>query len=346
MTKREPSFDLRLSQLDRILLDSNPFYRIDILRVTMTFRSLGRDELRNLEEYADASEGRIERWLLVPSSMPLSVLAYAIDRAFGLVPTPSTSCFILPPGRLSVYAPDLGTLFRRSGSMFFNPIDDDYLSRIATECSLSGNFIMEAPYDLPHKGYGEVQKALGRVTSSLGPYLGSSVSDDLLAEASFSAKEPFVMDLAPYIPYPYVLAREGAPLASPEQADKVLEKGKFNPRGRNAKPLSHELIYRKLSEEEMGAGFDFSVTRPRDARSVFEDGYIDIDGYIDAARYVSSSLLPDCIAKMGYDLFGESEAEYYSFIMRLHGPDAMHYRQLAESAGWREPYIDRRKVLR
>ena len=84
---KEPSFSVRLSQLDRMLLESSPFYRIDLLRVVMSFRSLGGDDLKTLEEYADAADGKIERWLLVPSSMTLAVLAFTIDRAFGLIPT-------------------------------------------------------------------------------------------------------------------------------------------------------------------------------------------------------------------------------------------------------------------
>ena len=113
-----------------------------------------------------------------------------------------------------------------------------------------------------------------------------------------------------------------------------------------AKEVQQYLTQQTEWKEELDKGFEFSVTRPKDARMVFADGYVDLDGYIDSARHVASELLPDCIAKMGYDLFGETEEEYLSFMTRLHGPDAIHYRQLAESAGWREPYIDRRKVLR
>ena len=344
--QKEPSFSVKLSQLDRMLLESSPFYRIDLLRVVMSFRSLGSSDLKTLEEYADAADGKIERWLLVPSSMTLAVLAFTIDRAFGLIPTPSSSCFVLPPERQAVYAPDLASLFRRSGSIFFNPIDDEYLMSVAAECSQHDNLVMEAPYDFSHRSYDETQRILRDFKPSVSAFWDKPVTEDLLADVSFEAKEPFVMDIAPYIPYPYILGREGSALATPDQADSILEKGQYNVRGRGAKPLTHELVYRKLSEEELDKGFEFSVTRPKDARMVFADGYVDLDGYIDSARYVASELLPDCIAKMGYDLFGATEEEYLSFMTRLHGPDAIHYRQLAESAGWREPYIDRKKVLR
>ena len=42
-----------------MLLESSPFYRIDLLRVVMSFRSLGGDDLKTLEEYADAADGKI-----------------------------------------------------------------------------------------------------------------------------------------------------------------------------------------------------------------------------------------------------------------------------------------------
>ena len=94
--QKEPSFTLRLSELDKVLMRSNPFFRIIPLRIVMEFRSMSPEQLRDLREYADADDGRIERWILVPSAMPLSVLGYTIDRAFGLIPSPQSSSFLLP----------------------------------------------------------------------------------------------------------------------------------------------------------------------------------------------------------------------------------------------------------
>lgn len=354
---REPIFNIRLSQLDKILLDSSPFFRIDVLRVVMTFRTLDHDMLSSLAEYADAEDGRIERWLMVPSSMPLSVLGYVIDRAFGLIPSPDTSSFLLPEDRFQAYAPDMASFLKLSGRLFFNPIQDDYLDAVASECALRRTFIMEPPYDLPHLSYETCQEIIEGYMEhfpSEGIMVGDRrygkeelpVSEDSILALTHAVGEPFVRDIAPYIPFPYILGREGAPLASAADAEKILSRKALDVRSRGAKPLTHELIYEHLSYEEPDEGFRFSITRPKDVRRIIEDGYLDLEGYIDSARYVAASLMPDCIAKIGYDLFGETEKEYASFIMRLHGPDAPMYRALAEEAGWREPYIDKRKVLR
>ena len=84
--QKEPTFTLRLSELDRIIMESHPFFRVIPLKITMEFQKMTTDQLRNLREYADAEEGRIERWILVPSAMPLSVLAYtALKRAGALL---------------------------------------------------------------------------------------------------------------------------------------------------------------------------------------------------------------------------------------------------------------------
>ena len=354
---REPVFNIRLSQLDKVLLDSSPFFRIDVLRVVMAFRTLDHDTLSSLAEYADAQGGRIERWLMVPSSMPLSVLAYVIDRAFGLVPSPDTSSFLLPEDRFRAYAPDMASFLKRSGRLFFNPIQDDYLDAVASESALRRTFIMDPPYDLPHLSYEACQEILEGYIShfpSEGIMIGGrrcamddiEPTEEALLAVTHAVGEPFVRDISPYIPFPYILGREGASLASASEADKALSRKSFDIRSRGARPLTHELIYEHLSYEQPDDGFRFSITRPKDVRSIIEDGYLDLEAYIDSARYVSSTLMPDCIAKIGYDLFGETEHEYASFIMRLHSPDAQAYRAYAEEAGWREPYIDKRKVLR
>ena len=354
---REPVFNIRLSQLDKVLLDSNPFFRIEVLRVVMTFRTLDDDTLSSLAEYADADGGRIERWIMVPSTMPLSVLGYVIDRAFGLIPSPDTSSFLLPDDRFRVYASDLGSFLMRSGRLFFNPLQDDYTEMVAAECSLSRTFIMAPPYEIPHLSYEACQEMIEgymKHCPSDGIMLDGKrytvadlpLSNESLKALTHAVGEPFVRDIAPYIPFPYILGREGVSLASPAEADKSLSRKTFDGRGRGAKPLTHELLYEHLSYDEPEDGFLFSITRPKDIRGILEDGYADLESYIDSTRYVSATLMPDCIAKIGYDLFGETEEEYASFIMRLHGPEAQMYRSLAEEAGWREPYIDKRKVLR
>ena len=353
---KEPVFNIRLSQLDKILLNSSPFFRMDVLRVTMAFRTLDSGALADLEEYADATGGVMERWLLVPSSMPLSVLGHVIDRAFGLLPSPDSSAFFLPDDRLSIFAPDIPSLIRRSGYLFFNPVEDDYVNAVAAGCSLE-RAGMAPPYETPHMSYEDCRTALEgflrhvpergiRYDGALTAVEDIPVTPAGLLSFSHATGELLVSEIAPYIPYPYVLAKEGAPLCSPEAADRVLCRRAYDERSRGARPVTHTLIYRHMSYADPDKGFSFSVTRPKDVREILHDGYLDLESYIDSVRYVASCLLPDCLAKIGYDLFGEDEDDYHAFIMRLHGPSSGYCRSLAEEAGWREPYIDRKRVLR
>ena len=134
----------------------------------------------------------------------------------------------------------------------------------------------------------------------------------------------------------------------PSQVVLPLGKEPLNTFGRGAKPFTHTLIYEHLSPipEDRGQGFWFTITRPRDVREIINDGYLRFEDYLRSMKYVQREMMPDCIAKKGYDLFGESEEEYYSFIMNLHGPDRVSFRALADAAGWREPNPDAKKILR
>ncbi len=354
---KDPEFHIRLTDLDSALLESNPDFRMDILRVVMTFKLLSDQQLEDMREYADADSGKIERWLIVPSTMPLSVLGVTIDKAFGLIPSLQSSFFSLPDDRFKFYVPDFRTFLDDCGALFFNPIDDDYTMGVSYASSLSQNEIMEYPYHLEHISYKEAQESLSDIRMLLdstafsndGRRLGDlPVTADLIEKLTHKIARPLVTDLSLFIPYPYVLGREGSPSAPVEQVRKIIRKTGFRciERKRNVKALSHELIYTKLPIEGDEKGFEFTITRPRDAREIFEDGYNDIKGYLDSIRYVSCNRAPDCIAKMGYDIFGETEEEYHSFIMRIHSSEAVIYRQLGAEAGWREPYMDKRRVLR
>lgn len=357
--QKEPSFTLRLSELDKVLMRSNPFFRIIPLRIVMEFRSMSPEQLRDLREYADADDGRIERWILVPSAMPLSVLGYTIDRAFGLIPSPQSSSFLLPDNLLKIYAPDVASLLDQGGRMFFIPVDDEYLNNVYEESVRCCNFIASFPYDFPSLPYEEAQKEVSRIFGKIRTdgfdYLGKHfmlselpVEAKILQELMNTVKFPVTAELNPALPVSYVLQPEGQKLPDPEAARKALEKDELNSFGRGARPFADSIIFEHLSPvpEERGRGFWFTVTRPKDVREILNDGYLRMSEYLDSMAYVQRTLLPDCIAKKGYDLFGESEESYYSFIMNLHGPDRAGFRTLADMAGWREPNLDIRKILR
>ena len=357
--QKEPTFTLRLSELDRVLMGSHPFFRIIPLKVTMEFREMTADQLRNLREYADAEDGRIERWILVPSAMPLSVLAYTIDRAFGLLPSPQSSSFFLPDDVRRLYAPDMASLFDLGGLLFFIPVDDEYLNIVYEEALHYDNCIPAFPYEFPSMPYQEAQKEIarifGRFLDSGLDYLGKHfrlselpAEGKVLHELMMAARFPVTAELNPALPVSYVVAAEGQKLPSVESVKKVLTRGYLNTFGRGAKPFTHSLIYEHLSPvpEDRGKGFWFTITRPHDVREILNDGYLRFNEYIRSITYVQRELLPDCLAKKGYDLFGENEEDYYSFIMNLHGPDRVSYRMLADAAGWREPNSDAKKILR
>ena len=357
--QKEPTFTLRLSELDKVLMGSNPYFRIIPLRITMEFRSLSADQLRDMREYADAEDGRIERWVLVPSAMPLSVLAYTIDRAFGLIPSPQSSSFLLPDDILNVHAPDVASLLSLGGLMFFLPVDDEYLNSVYEESIHYENFIAAYPYDFPALSYKasqrEIARIFGKVMTEGFEYMGRHyqlselpVGKKVLHELMSAVRFPITAEINPALPVSYVIAPEGQKLPSKEETRKALDKEHLNPFGRGARPFTHTLIFEHLSTapEDRGEGFWFSITRPHDVREIINDGYLRFSDYLNSMAYIQRELLPDCIAKKGYDLFGETEKDYYSFIMNLHGPDRVSYRALADAAGWREPNPDAKKILR
>lgn len=357
--QKEPTFTLRLSELDRIIMESHPFFRVIPLKITMEFQKMTTDQLRNLREYADAEEGRIERWILVPSAMPLSVLAYTIDRAFGLIPSPQSSSFFLPDDMQKAYAPDIASLLDLGGMMFFIPVDDEYLNSVYEEALHYDNCIPQFPYSFPslsyHEAQREIRRIFGRISDDGFEYLGkrfmlSELPADarILHELMMAAKFPITAELNPVLPVSYVIAPDGQRLPSADAVRKALGKEPLNTFGRGAKPFTHTLIYEHLSPipEDRGKGFWFTITRPGDVREIINDGYLRFEDYLRSMKYVQREMMPDCIAKKGYDLFGESEEEYYSFIMNLHGPDRVSFRALADAAGWREPNPDAKKILR
>ncbi|MBQ0072237.1 MAG: hypothetical protein KBS81_10380, partial [Spirochaetales bacterium] len=71
-----------------------------------------------------------------------------------------------------------------------------------------------------------------------------------------------------------------------------------------------------------------------------------VEDYLESIRYVLKTMFPDCIYKKGYDLFGPDPEFYHEFIMEIHGADAENYLKEAVTAGWKEPYMDLKKILR
>ena len=352
---KEPEFNLKLSQLDKLLLNVEPFFRILPLRVTMSFKTLSPDKLRLLEDYADVVEGKVERWLLIPSTMPLAVLGYTVCRAFGIMPSgPLLSGFKLAPERRAELAPAIGDVLPFLGAVF------EFIPDIVTEEQLfdsalkAKNMVPPPPYDYEWIVYGAYQEEVRRLllentkeflyNGVKADYRTLEVNDDTLEALSEYIDLPVLADnLLPFLPVPYVLQKEGGKLYSGDEVLKTLSKDSLSVTGHGAKPFAREILFFSSPDED---GFVFTVQRPKDVSCLFREGYIELDQYIDAAKYVARTGKPDCICKKGFDLFGMNEENYYDFMLKIHSPDSVAVRQIASDLGWREPYMDLKKILR
>ena len=352
---KEPSFTLKLSQLDKFLRNCDPFFRIIPLRVTMSFSKLSADKLRFLEEYADVREGQVERWLLVPSSMPLAVLGYTISRAFGIIPAgPVLSGFRLPPEVQERFAPTIGEALPLMGAVFDFIPDVEAEEELFQRALNSRNFVPPPPYNYEWLTYTTYQQEVRKyllendkeflLDGKPADIRSLPFNDESCAAIAQYLELPVLScQLLPFLPVPYVLQQPGLKLYSRDEAAHVLEKETMSPTGRGAKPFTYEIRFISCIDED---SFVFSVTRPKDVRELLADGYLELDDYIASCRYVACNCLPDCICKKGYDLFGPGEEIYAEFMLRLHSQDSAAVRQIASELGWREPYIDLKKVLR
>ena len=111
------------------------------------------------------------------------------------------------------------------------------------------------------------------------------------------------------------------------------------------KPFTDKLLMMQYTEEGF-EGFTFEITMEDNVYPLIKEGYLTVDEYLDSLKYVLKESSPDCICKKGYDLFGPDQVFYYEFIMAIHGEDREEVLDHAKQAGWREPYIDIKKILR
>lgn len=356
---KSPEINIALDRLEDILLKANPFSTIIPLRVRMSFNDLPEEEVKDLEEFANVENGALERWLLVPDCIPLASLSYVIEKAFGLLPDPSSNAFTMEEEDWNRLFPTMGTFLKECGRLLDNPMDANYISTMA-EASISSNLwiaplpiAMLVPTGLSYKdAQKEINKQFAALRSSGVDLNGSHYTlEDAPVDLEYffdKVEKPDELaltdSLCPDLELREVLQVEGHKLYGLKDQRKAKRNLNAYER-RKAKPFLHKLHMLKFDEEDY-VSFDFEITRPKDIYSLIKDGYLEAEDYLESIKYVLTTMMPDCICKKGYDLFGPDQEFYHEFIMEIHGKDAGNYLPEAMSAGWKEPYMDLKKVLR
>ncbi|MGN1164061.1 MAG: hypothetical protein ACI4S4_04540, partial [Candidatus Ornithospirochaeta sp.] len=354
---KAPELNITLREIDKLFLDASPLMRIVPLKIRMAFFDMKSEELKNLEEYANADDGCLERWILVPDSIPLAVLGLVINRAFGLPPQIFGNYFTLEDEDWNKLCPNMETFFTNCGSVFDNPGEVEYSVAVGAMGLDSKNGIPPVLPALvlgPRHTYEEAQKELAEQVSAIrkngidykGKVLSTSECPAELNLILNKVKDPdsFALTdcLCPDLQLKDVLTRKGKRLYSLDERPK--KKRDLADKSR-PKPFADKLLMLLFDDEDY-VTFTFEVTMPENVYSLIKEGYLSTTEYMESIKYVLQTLSPDCIYKKGYDLFGPDQYFYHDFIMAIHGPDAEKYLQEARSSGWREPYIDLKKVLR
>ncbi|MBQ0070272.1 MAG: hypothetical protein KBS81_00195, partial [Spirochaetales bacterium] len=261
---KSPEVKIQLKKLEDILLKSSPIAEIIPLKVKVSFSSLPENEVKDLEEFANAEGGSIERWLLVPDSIPLGSLSYVIEKAFGLLPDPASNVFTLGDEDWNRLVPDMGTFLSLCGRLFDNPMDASYLSSMA-EMSI-GSKLWMAPLLLalmvpPVLSYEESQKEIKKQFALLekdgvtidGVYYALSdapVDLDYYYDKVADPEDFGLTDgLCPDLELREVLQEEGKRTYGLRDVRKK-KKGLGAYGRKNAKPLTHVLHMLKFDEED------------------------------------------------------------------------------------------------
>ena len=354
---KAPDLNISLRDIDKLFLDASPLVRIVPLKIRMAFFDMKSEELKNLEEYANAEDGCLERWILVPDSIPLGALGLVIDRAFGLQPQIFGNYFTLEDEDWKKLCPNLEVFFKNCGCVFDNPGEAEYLIALGSMALDTYNGI---PPILPSlvlsssHSYEEDQAEMDRQVEDIRKN-GVERNGKILSTSECPAELDLVLDkvkesdkfslsdcLCPDLQLKDVLTRKGKRLYTLDERPKKKRfiGDKFRP-----KPFADKLLMLLFDDEDY-ITFTFEISMPDNVYPLIKEGYLTPEEYMESIRYVLKNMAPDCIYKKGYDLFGPDQYFYHDFIMAIHGPDSEKYLQEARNAGWREPYIDLKKVLR
>lgn len=354
--------ELDIEKIEEYILKMNSHFDIIPLKLTISFSSFSPEQLEELKELANTESGVIERWILVPDSCPLGILKYIIQRAFGLNPCIFYSYFTLSFEELNRLFSSLSDILEYCGSIFANPEDVGYEMMLEEESLDDKNMIpplAAAMYSTPlewERAQELLKEELAEVfkkgllhegkrvkVEELPPVLSLLQGQTKTEDFEWSEK------LCENLEIRDVLLLPRQKYSDIKKRPKEIRQSHIK-RFKRALPFTRE-IYLEC-ETKNGVGFEFKIERLDNVYSLFEDELLTIDEYLESCQYVTRTERADCIYKNGYDLFGLSTEFFYFVLLYWHHKrglvldDNKSVYQHLKELGWREPYVDLKKVLR
>lgn len=353
---KKNNLDFRL--VEKYCTTANPIFDVIPIKATFTFSLLSDADIKDLEEFANVEDGKIERWLLIPDCMTLGTLGFAIQRAFGLTPYAFSPAFLLSQSEQSLVFPSIDDALCACGSIFDNPFDEDYFNDLVSCAAESRIFVPNFSQSMmlqPHISYEEAQKKVedevvelrkrGIDTEDGAHKEFSSLpgSPNCLYEKTKDKEFDWSDELCKHIEIKDLLIQQGRP--RPDFGKRFQGQRNTAVNGRKkGQPFCYNVCMASFFEDEVA--FTFTLERPKSIEPLIDEGYLSLEDYLESLHYVSRNLMPDCICKKGYDLFGFNEEAYHSFIMLLHSPLRESVQTEAAKGGWREPTMDLKKIFR
>lgn len=351
-----------IEKVEEYILSMNPYFDIIPLKVTFSFSSFSPLDLEKLKELANVENGIIERWILVPDSCSLGILKYIIQRAFGLNPNVFYSYFTLPSNEVNRSFSSLSDMLSCCGSIFDNPEDVGYEMMLEEESLDDKNMIPPlsvAMYSTPFE-WKKVQEMLEAELSDILKdgllYEGKKVKvEELPPSLSLLQGKTKTKDfewsekLCENLEIRDVLLSPQQRYTDVKKRPKEIRQSHVK-RYKRAIPFTREIYLECETKDE--AGFEFKVEKLENIYSLFEDDLLTVDEYFESCQYVTRTERADCIYKNGYDLFGVSPEFYYLILLGWHQKSGLLLEdnktiyQHLKDLGWREPYMDLKKVLR
>ena len=348
---------LPFEKLDAALRGESPIsFGVMALRIRASLGELTKSEKRNLKEYANIENGIVERYLLVPGNITVVALEFAIDKCFGLWPEQYGAITLLDNDGMKRHFPTLGNILDNWGLLFEHPFDDKLIDQyLLSSESLENLMLIEGPFyarraevdstvsaKLREKFKKEIEEGVeynGEVISLRDVPAGLDTFDAYLNKDGQCS-----LTISPDVEVRELIAPKGTRLNTLDSFNSYLKKA-IAGKDATIKPIARALDSIRYNDEGKEA-FRFQVDIPSSIEFIIEEGHLSIEEYMDSVGYVTNTFLPDCIYKSGYDLYGKDARDYYEFIMNLHSGLPQFFHDIVRAAGWREPLLDYKRIMR